>query len=82
MKDVEHLHPNPETPASCIFTAGWHDGTRIVTGSLDRTARIWDAATSQALTTLSGHLIAVRSVAYSPDGTRIVTSSADKTARI
>ena len=31
------------------------DGTRIVTASDDKTARIWDAATGKELTVLRGH---------------------------
>ncbi len=58
------------------------DGTRIVTASIDKTARIWDARTGAQLAVLSGHGDPVSSAAYSPDGTRIVTASYDKTARI
>ena len=58
------------------------DGTRIVTASFDKTARIWDARTGAQLAVLSGHGDVVTSAAYSPDGTRIVTASFDKTARI
>ncbi len=58
------------------------DGTRIVTASDDKTARIWDARTGAQLAVLSGHGDRVDSAAYSPDGTRIVTASLDKTARI
>ena len=31
------------------------DGTRIVTASGDKTARVWDAATGKTLATLAGH---------------------------
>jgi Tol biopolymer transport system component/TPR repeat protein len=58
------------------------DGTRMVTASYDKTARIWDARTGAQLAVLSGHAGIVMSAAYSSDGTRIVTASADKTARI
>jgi len=58
------------------------DGTRIVTASWDKTARIWDARTGVQLAVLTGHGDVVGSAAYSPDGTRIVTASADKSARI
>jgi len=58
------------------------DGTRIVTASGDKTARIWDAATAKEIAVLRGHDGFVTSAAFSPDGTRIVTASADKTARI
>jgi hypothetical protein len=56
------------------------DGARIVTASADWTAKVWDAATGQLLTTLEGHDW-VRSAAFSPDGTRIVTASLDRTAK-
>ena len=59
------------------------DGTRIVTASGDRTARVWDSATGQPIgEPLRGHESPVRSAAFSPDGKRIVTASWDKTARI
>jgi WD40 repeat protein len=58
------------------------DGRRIVTASLDKTARIWDAGTGALLTVLAGHDGRVNSVAFSPDGTRVITASYDKTARI
>ena len=58
------------------------DGTRIVTASLDRTGRVWDAATGKCLATLTGHKGQVVSAQFSPDGTRIVTASEDKTARV
>jgi WD40 repeat protein len=31
------------------------DGTRVLTGSNDDTARLWDAATGKAVATLEGH---------------------------
>jgi eukaryotic-like serine/threonine-protein kinase len=58
------------------------NGTRIVTGSADKTARIWDARTGIQLAVLSGHSDRVFAAAFSPDGTRIITGSHDRTARI
>jgi WD40 repeat protein/energy-coupling factor transporter ATP-binding protein EcfA2 len=58
------------------------EGSRVVTASRDRTARIWDAATAKQIAVLRGHDGFVLSAAFSPDGSRIVTSSDDKTARI
>jgi len=58
------------------------DGTRIVTASADKTARIWDAATGKEIAVLRGHEKGVTSAIFSPDGTRLVTASDDKTARI
>jgi hypothetical protein len=54
----------------------------MVTGSEDRTARLWDAGTGGELLTLTGHRDRVLSVAFSMDGRRIVTGSADSTARV
>ena len=50
--------------------------------SLDKTARLWDAATGALQTTLEGHTDNVTSCAFSGDGTRVVTASDDKTARL
>ena len=58
------------------------DGSRIVTASVDQTARIWDAATAKEIAVLRGHTFSVESAAFSPDGSRIVTASSDNTARI
>ena len=57
------------------------DGTRIVTTSDDKTARVWDSATGKLLLTLSGHKGALWDAAFSPDGKRIVTASSDNSAR-
>src|SRR5262249_13640517 len=52
-----------------------HDGSRIVTASFDKTARIWDAASAKEIAVLRGHDDFVLSAAFSPDGSRIVTAS-------
>ena len=58
------------------------DGTRIVTASVDKTARVWRADGSGEPVVLRGHEERVTSAAFSPDGTRIVTGSYDNTARV
>ena len=58
------------------------DGKRVLTGSADKTARLWDAATGAEVATLTGHTGSVNAVAFSPDGTRVLTGSDDKTARL
>jgi hypothetical protein len=59
------------------------DGTRIVSASSDKTARLWDAETGQPIgKPLRGHEDVGENAAFSPDGKRIVTASADKTARL
>jgi WD40 repeat protein len=64
---------------STAFSA---DGKRIVTASMDNTARLWDAATGKEVLTLHGHESYVTSAALSADGRRIVTASTDSTARL
>jgi Flp pilus assembly protein TadD len=58
------------------------DGTRIVTASWDKTAKVWDARTGTTTLDLKGHTGVVSSVAFSLDGTRIVTGSADRTENV
>jgi WD40 repeat protein/tRNA A-37 threonylcarbamoyl transferase component Bud32 len=58
------------------------DGKRIVSGSSDRTLKIWDATSGQVVLTLKGHTAEVRSVAFSPDGKRVVSGSGDNTLKI
>ncbi|KAF7376779.1 WD40 repeat-like protein [Mycena sanguinolenta] len=58
------------------------DGAHIVSGSGDKTVRIWDVMTGAELGRMEGHTDLVFSVAFSPDGTRIVSSSGDRTVRI
>ena len=55
------------------------DGKLIVSGSGDKTLKIWDAETGQELETLKGHSEPIIAVLLSPDGKLIVSGSLDKT---
>jgi WD40 repeat protein len=46
------------------------DGRRAVSGSEDRTLRLWDLESGQTIRTLEGHTGGVWSVAVTPDGRR------------
>ena len=52
--------------ASVSAVAFSPDGSRVLTGSADNTARLWDAATGKAVATLSGHTDGTWAVAFSP----------------
>jgi WD40 repeat protein len=49
---------------------------------LDKTVKVWDAASGRELRTLSGHTGGVVSVAFSPDGKTIVSGSRDDTVKL
>jgi WD40 repeat protein len=58
------------------------EGRRIVSGSQDKTVRVWDTETGAQIARLNGHDGWVASVAFAPDGRRIVSGSIDKTVRV
>ena len=58
------------------------DGRRVVSGSCDKTVRIWDMETGVEEQRLEGHSCLVTSVAVSADGRRVVSGSSDETVRI
>ena len=51
------------------------DGKQVLTGSEDKTARLWDAQSGKELRTFTGHTDWVMSVAFSPDGKQVLTGS-------
>lgn len=57
------------------------DGKRILTCSLDGTARLWDLDGNK-LQDFKGHTDGVNSASFSPDGTQIITGSRDRTAKL
>jgi WD40 repeat protein len=58
------------------------DGRRVLTGSSDTTARVWDAATGSPVGPPLRHPKFVRDAAFSPDGQRVVTYASDATVRV
>ena len=65
-----------------LCVAFFPDGRRIVSGSTDKTVRVWDVDHGTELVRLRGHLDIVNSVAISPDGRLIASGSADCKVRI
>jgi hypothetical protein len=73
------LAGHTDTVTSVAFSP---DGTKILTGSMDQTARLWETASGKQLSTLEGHIDPIWKVAFSPDGSRILIGSRDQTARL
>jgi eukaryotic-like serine/threonine-protein kinase len=69
-------------PSTVLAMAFSPDGSKVVTGSNDRLARIWDAATGRVLRVLTGHTDVVEQVAFTPDGSRVVTCGRERVIRV
>ncbi len=74
------------SPHGSVASANFSpDGRRVVTGSWDNTARIWDVDTGRSLLKLEGddgHTKYVNSAVFSSDGSQVVTASDDRTIKI
>lgn len=65
--------------AEIIAIAISRDGSKILTGSRDYSARLWDRE-GNLLQTFEGHSWIVTAVAFSPDGKTVLTGSFDNSA--
>ncbi len=66
----------PANATSIVFSP---DAKVLVSGSYDRTIRLWSIATGEQLRTLDGHTYSITGVAVSPDGSTIASGSFDGT---
>jgi hypothetical protein len=66
-----------------VFGVSWSPtGTKLASGAIDGTVRVWDAMTGEQLFLLEGHESYVEMVDWAPVGQRIASASGDKTIRI
>jgi WD40 repeat protein len=59
-----------------VYAAFSPAGLRLITGSKDRTARVWDAASGEALSPPLRHSRDIQRVRFSSDGNRAVVIGA------
>jgi energy-coupling factor transporter ATP-binding protein EcfA2 len=58
------------------------DGKTLVSGSRDKTIKLWNVETGKEIRTLKGHDSSVNSVNFSPDGKTLVSGSRDNTIKL
>jgi WD40 repeat protein len=75
---IQRLQGHEDTIEQAQFSA---DSQRVVSASRDRTARIWQVASGQLLSTFY-HRDVISSAHFSPDGRLVAIASWDGTARI
>eukprot|EP01052_Picozoa_sp_SAG31_P021259 SAG31_NODE_1635_length_7682_cov_5.457471_1_plen_494_part_10 len=79
MQSTTTLQGHTSAVTSVCFSAG---GETIVSGSNDKSVKIWDAATGECVQTLQGHTGVVRSVCFSAGGETIISGSWDQSVKI
>src|SRR5258708_430325 len=82
-----------QTAPNRLWTASGHtstvtsvafspDGTLMVSGSFDKTLKLWRVSDGALLRTFTGHTAEVKSVAFSPDGATVASGSYDQTVKL
>ncbi len=67
---------------SLISVAFSPDGKYLVSGSYDKTLKLWSVESQKEITTLKGHSSWLISIAFSPDGKYLAYGSQDGTVKL
>ncbi len=82
VETLAHVHTfkgHTEGVTSVVFS---NDGQTLVSGSYDKTMRLWSVDEKKLLHVFEGHTETVTSVAFSSDGQTLASGSHDKTVRL
>lgn len=70
---------HPDVISSLTFSS---DGGRVLSGSHDKTCKLWNSVSGELISTYVGHTDKVNAVAFSIDGARVLSASDDKTIKL
>ena len=76
---IQTLSGHKEAITSVVIT---RDGKKLLTGSYDRTLKLWNAQTGQLLKTFSGQTQSIHCIAVSWDSKFVASGGVDKTIKI
>src|SRR6266700_6794162 len=80
MQPLLHIYSGHQAQVGSL---AWSpDGTRLVSGSADGSARVWQVSSGEPLVSYRGHQGRVYSVAWSPDGRWIASGGEDTTVQL
>ena len=84
MKQIKlGIYPDFLGHSDCVNSVAFSpDGAYILSGSDDKSLKLWDRQTGKIVKSYEGHSNRVNSVAFSPDGAYILSGSADKSLKL
>lgn len=82
VKTLKPAGPPLRKHTDTVFSVAWNaDGTRLASGSQDRTARVYEWPSGKELYVFEEHSDAVARVAFTPEGNSLYTASHDRSIR-